>query len=252
MIRLFVAVYLVGALAVFGRQVAVKIAFIRRGRPEDRTDNIGRRVWIFFSEVIGQTRVRERLTAGWAHALVFWGFLAFMVSTVNLLWRLAVEGEGLLHGPLALVPPVVDVAAFLIILGLVTLGVRRYVVRPASLTYHSIESAVVLFVIGIIAATHLGERYYDGMTSIYFGYAHLVVSFSFLAYRRSTPCSSSSKTMGRWTSWIWRPSSTSTPASRTAGTRSRTSRGRIGWTYSPALSAAGVRTRALPTRRASC
>ena len=73
-----------------------------------RSDQIGRRIWIFFTEVIGQSRVRERLTAGWAHALVFWGFLAFMVSTVDLLWRLAVEGEGFLHGPLGAVPPVVD------------------------------------------------------------------------------------------------------------------------------------------------
>ena len=73
MIRLLVAVYLVGALAVFGRFVAQKIAFIRRGRPEDRGDQIGRRIWIFFTEVIGQSRVRERLTAGWAHALVLFG-----------------------------------------------------------------------------------------------------------------------------------------------------------------------------------
>lgn len=182
LIRLLVAVYLVGALAVFGRSVAQKIAFIRRGGPEDRSDHIGRRVWIFFSEVIGQTRVRERLTAGWAHALVFWGFLTFVVSTVNLLWRLAVEGEGFLHGPLAVVPPVVDVFAFLIILGLVILGVRRYVVRPSYLTYHGIESAIVLGIIALIALTHLGERYLDGMTAEYFGFAHLIVAFSFLAY----------------------------------------------------------------------
>ena len=153
MIRLFVAVYLVGALAVFGRLVATKVAFIRRGGPESRSDQIGRRIWIFFTEVIGQTRVRERLTAGWAHALVFWGFLAFAVSTLDLLARLAVPGEGYLHGALGVVPPVVDVFAYLIILGLVVLGVRRYVVRPSYLTYHSIESAIVL---GVVAAFYAG------------------------------------------------------------------------------------------------
>ncbi len=182
MIRLLVAVYLVGALVVFGRLVVDKVSFVRRGLPDDRSDRIGRRIWIFFSEVIGQSRVRERLTAGWAHALVFWGFLVFAVSTVDLLWRLAVEGEGFLHGPLGAVPPVVDTFAFLILFGLLVLGVRRYVVRPSYLTYHSIESAIVLGIIAVIALTHLGERYLDGLTSVYFGYAHLAVAFSFLAY----------------------------------------------------------------------
>lgn len=183
LLRIAVAVYLVGALAVFGRLVALKVSFIRRGRPENRFDHPGRRIWIFFSEVLGQSRVRERLTAGWAHALVFWGFLAFALSTLNLLWRLAVGGEGFLHaGPLAVVPPVVDVFAYAILLGVVVLGIRRYVIRPSYLTYHSIESAIVLAVIGLIAVTHLGERAAEGAAAVYWGYAHLVVAFSFLAY----------------------------------------------------------------------
>lgn len=181
-IRILVALYLVGALVVFARLVVDKVGFVRRGKPEDRTDQIGRRIGLFFTEVIGQTRVRERVAAGWAHALIFWGFLAFVVSTLNLLWRLAVGGEGFLHGPLATIPWIVDVFAFLILLGIVVLAVRRYVVRPSYLTYHSIESGIVLGVIGVIALTHLGERYLAGDVSEYFGYAHLVVAFSFLAY----------------------------------------------------------------------
>lgn len=182
MIRLAVALYLVGALAVFFRLVTDKIAFIRRGRPEDRSDRIGRRIGLFFTEVIGQSRVLERLTAGWAHALIFWGFIAFAVSTLDLMWRLAVGGDGFLHGPLAFWPPVVDAFAFAILLGIVVLAVRRYVVRPTYLTYHSVESGVVLGVIAIIALTHFGERYMAGDVAEYFGYAHLMVAFSFLAY----------------------------------------------------------------------
>lgn len=181
-VRVLVALYLVGALVVFARLVGDKVSFVRRGRPEDRSDRIGHRVWIFFGEVLGQSKVRRRLAAGWAHALIFWGFLVFATATLDLLWRLAVGGEGFLHGPLAAVPPVVDVFAFLILLGIVVLAVRRYGVRPAYLTYHSKESAVVLAVIGVIALTHLGERYLTGTTSTYFGYGHLVVAFSFLAY----------------------------------------------------------------------
>jgi Fe-S oxidoreductase len=181
-VRLFVALYLVGALMIFGRLVADKIAFVRSGKQESRGDRVARRVWIFFSEVLGQSKVRKRLTAGWAHALIFWGFLVFVVSTLNLLWRLGAGGEGFLHGPAGWFPPVVDVFAGLILLGIVVLAVRRYFLRPDYLTYHSKESGVVLAVIGLIALTHLGERYLGGMAATYVGYGHLVVAFSFLAY----------------------------------------------------------------------
>ncbi|MDH5589555.1 MAG: heterodisulfide reductase-related iron-sulfur binding cluster [Gemmatimonadota bacterium] len=181
-VRVIVAVYLIGALAVFFRRVADRAAFIRAGKPEDRTDQLARRIGIFFTEVLGQTKVRRRLTAGWAHALIFWGFLVFALSTVNLLWRLGVGGEGFLHGALGWFPPTVDVFAGLILLGIVVLAIRRFVIRPEYLTYHSNESAVVLTIIGVIALTHLGERYLAGDVSAYFGYGHLVVAFSFLAY----------------------------------------------------------------------
>lgn len=182
MIRMAVTLYLVGMLALFARLVQDKITFIRKGQPEDRSDQIGRRIGLFFTEVIGQTRVRERITAGWAHALIFWGFIAFAVSTLDLMWRLLFVQEGFLDGVLGFWPPVVDVFAYAIVLAVVVLAFRRFVLRPPALTYHSKESAVVLAAIGFIALTHLGERYLTGAGSEYFGYAHLVVAFSFLAY----------------------------------------------------------------------
>ena len=182
-IRILVGLWLVGALCVFTWLVLDKVSFIARGGFEDRFDQPWRRFGIFLGEVLGQSKVRERLTAGWAHALVFWGFLVFAVSTVNLLWMLAVGGEGFLHsGPLMAIPPVVDVFAFAILLGIAVLAFRRYVTRPSYLTYNSNESAVVLATIGVIALTHLGERYLGGMTGTYMGYGHLVVAFGFLAY----------------------------------------------------------------------
>jgi Fe-S oxidoreductase len=183
MVRIATAVYLVGALVVFFRLAGDKIAFVRRGKAEDRSDNLGKRIGIFFSEVLGQSKVRERLTAGWAHAMVFWGFLAFSIQTLNLLQELATGHEGFMH--LAFMAPVgwvVDIFAFLILGGLATLAWRRFVIRPSYLTYHSIESAVVLGIIGLIALTHVGEVYGPESISAYFGYAHLAVAFSFLAY----------------------------------------------------------------------
>lgn len=182
-LRLFVGLYLIGALVVFGRLLADKVAFVRRGGPEDRSDHPGKRVGIFFSEVIGQSKVRERLTAGWAHACIFWGFIVFSVSTLNLLQELVTGTEGFLHlAAFSWFHPIVDVFAFLIVGGIAVLAVRRFVIRPSYLTYHSRESAVVLAVIGVIAATHLGERFLADPASTYMGWTHLVLAFSFLAY----------------------------------------------------------------------
>lgn len=182
-IRAAVAVYLAGALAVFVRLASDKVAFVRAGRAESRSDRLGQRIGIFFTEVIGQSKVRKRLTAGWAHAFIFWGFIVFSVSTLNLLHGLAIGADGFLHlAALAWFPPIVDTFAFLILLGIAALAVRRFVIRPSYLTYHSSESGIVLAVIGVIALTHLGERYFGDPASVYFGYAHLAVAFSFLAY----------------------------------------------------------------------
>ncbi|HSG49920.1 MAG TPA: (Fe-S)-binding protein [Longimicrobiales bacterium] len=182
-IRAAVAVYLVGALTVFARLASQKIAFVRAGKPEARSDRLGKRIAIFFTEVIGQTKVRRRLTAGWAHAFIFWGFIVFSISTLNLLQGLATGRDGFLHlAAFGWFPPVVDAFAFLILVGIAALAVRRFVVRPSYLTYHSSESGIVLTIIGVIALTHLGERFLADPASTYFGYGHLVVAFSFLAY----------------------------------------------------------------------
>jgi len=181
-IRLLVGVYLVGALAIFARLLRDKIRFVRRGGPEDRSDHVGRRIGIFLTEVLGQSKVRQRLAAGWAHALVFWGFLAFAISTLNLLVKLITGGEGFLVPPADAFLTVVDAFAVAILVGIGVLAFRRFILRPSYLTYYTVESGIVLGVIGLIAVTHLGEHYSAGLVAEYWGYAHLVVAFGFLAY----------------------------------------------------------------------
>jgi Fe-S oxidoreductase len=182
LIRLLVGLYLLVVLGIFFYLFWGKLRFVLGGRPENRLDRIGTRIGVFLAEVIGQTKVRRRMVAGWAHALVFWGFLVFMASTVNLLWRLAAGGEGFLHGPAGWISYVVDAFAIAILAGVLYFAVRRYILRPDYLTYNSNESALVLTMIGLIALTHIGERILPQPGGEYSGYLHLMVAFSFLAY----------------------------------------------------------------------
>ena len=59
---------------------------IRAARPDTdlKLASLGRRVWVFFWEVICQAKViRERPAPGLFHAFVFWGFCAFALVTLN-------------------------------------------------------------------------------------------------------------------------------------------------------------------------
>src|SRR5262245_62800351 len=71
---LFVVVF-VGA---FASQVATRVRLIAAAPDTFSLDNLGFRISRFVVDVIGQRRtIVERPAAGLAHALVFWGFVAF-------------------------------------------------------------------------------------------------------------------------------------------------------------------------------
>src|SRR6202035_3723610 len=55
-----------------------------RKDPDFHLAPVGRRIWDFFTEVICQGKViQQRPLPGLAHALVFWGFCAFALVTIN-------------------------------------------------------------------------------------------------------------------------------------------------------------------------
>jgi len=105
----------------------------RRGKPEDRFDRlperVGRALWLVLSQ---QTVFRQRPVAAFFHALVFYGFLYYMlvnlVDVVEGFYPLEARG-GIwnVHNLLA------DLFSASVLVGIVALMVRRYLVRPAEL-----------------------------------------------------------------------------------------------------------------------
>jgi Fe-S oxidoreductase len=119
---------------------------------------IGRRVWDFFSEVLCQSKViKQRPLPGLAHAFVFWGFLAFVLVTLNHfavgfgIGFLSAEGFfGRFYFYFA--------AAFAATcaIGILGLFVRRFLVRPRWLGEKlSYESGFIAFLIFALMATYL-------------------------------------------------------------------------------------------------
>ena len=119
---------------------------------------VGKRVWDFVWEVLFQAKViRQRPLPGLAHAFVFWGFCAFVLVTVN---HFAIGlGVGFLSPQGGFGRFYFDLAAVFALacaLGILSLFVRRFLVRPKWLGDKlSIQSGVIALLIFLLMFTYL-------------------------------------------------------------------------------------------------
>ncbi len=122
---------------------------------------LGKRAWDFFWEVLCQAKViRERPVPGLAHALVFWGFCAFALVTLNH----AATGFGVewmrpdngIFGPFY--HALAFVFAVLVSVSITVLALRRFVARPKWLGEQvSLESGVIALLILTLMATYMAD-----------------------------------------------------------------------------------------------
>ena len=118
----------------FAAQVATRVRLIATARNNFSIDHVGFRVRRFLVDVLAQRQtIVERPVAGIAHALVFWGFLAFAgYTTIEFLHGLGIVDLTHTRGfdvyRLALTPFAVAVLA-----GILYLLIRRAFLRPPGL-----------------------------------------------------------------------------------------------------------------------
>lgn len=146
---------------IFGRDLAARIRLVTAGRSDrPRADRLGARLWRVVREVIFQSRVvGGRPVAGLLHAVVFLGFVAFGLETVDhflepyglpfleLIFRGA---EPLFHAFLVVVAVAVAVA-------ISGLAFRRFVLKRISPDPKSWSSLVVAILIVLLMVTFLND-----------------------------------------------------------------------------------------------
>lgn len=131
---------------------------------------IGRRVWIFFSEVLCQSKViRQRPLPGVAHAFVFWGFLAFALVSLNhiaLGFRLGFLSPTGVAGRFYFF--FAAAWALLVAVSIAGLFIRRFFVRPIWLGEKlSYESGVIALLIFLLMVSYLAAFFVpDGSTAV--------------------------------------------------------------------------------------
>jgi Fe-S oxidoreductase len=120
---------------------------------------IGKRIWLFFWEVLCQAKViKQRPAPGLAHAFVFWGFLAFALVSLNHFangLRLGFLSPDTAIGRFYFI--FAGIWALLVAISIAGLFYRRFFVRPPTLGAKlSYESGFIAFLIFALMVTYLG------------------------------------------------------------------------------------------------
>jgi Fe-S oxidoreductase len=168
--RVLLAVLMAGSLTIFWLRLSKVLDIIKRSRttPDFELSPLVPRIRQFVWEVMLQGKViRQRPLPGLAHALVFWGFCAFALITVNhiaagfgLRFLSPESGFGRFYfGFVAL-------WAVMVAVSIAGLFVRRFLVRPKWLGEVSPESGFIALLIFVLMVTYLiGLWSGDGTTS---------------------------------------------------------------------------------------
>ena len=145
----------IAALAILVNTFIGRIRGYRQGRPLDRIDQPRRRIGLLLRNVFLQTKVRNVIAPGAAHALFFWGFLALFIGTVLVFIQADLTdplfGIRFLTGPFYLLfSLVLDLAGLAAILMLLGLLIRRYIVRPAGLENRKDDVIIHLLLLTVL------------------------------------------------------------------------------------------------------
>jgi Fe-S oxidoreductase len=145
------------ALSAWSTWTGVRARFpdLARRRRDLPWDDLGRRLRRLLTEVLLQARVlRGRPIVGVLHALVLWGFIAFVGVSLRHLWA-GLAGLEHAAGPGGAYRTVVAFWAVAVAAAILGLAFRRFVLRPPALGAPSWSSAAVSALILVLMATYL-------------------------------------------------------------------------------------------------
>lgn len=128
------------------------------GKIETPFNRIKERMNVLFTDVLGQSNVRRKTLPGISHTLIFFGFLAIQIHSLELMIKGVFPSFDLLH----LMPWIyskylfaADIFAFFVLVGFAYALYRRLVIKPAYLTMGRDANLIIMFTCVIIISFHL-------------------------------------------------------------------------------------------------
>ncbi len=183
----FLALFSIVSAALFFlrlKPIATNILDSKRDQPGTLAP-FGRRAWAFFWEVLCQAKViQQRPLPGIAHAFVFWGFLAFVLVSLNH-FATGVRLGFLQHTGFVgtFYFGFAGVWAALVAVSIAGLFIRRFFVRPIWLgTKVSYESGFIAFLIFTLMVTYIAAYFVsdDGLAVKALWWTHTLSLLIFL------------------------------------------------------------------------
>ena len=151
---------LVAAFYLFGVKVKRLFLIMKSvdGVSPAKPDRIPERIGVLFKDVLGQSNVRRKKMAGWAHTFIFFGFLAVQLHSLELMVRGVIPGFSVGHlfpGFYNFYLFIADILGFLVLAGFGYAVYRRFVEKPEYLTMGKDANYIILFTSVIIITFHL-------------------------------------------------------------------------------------------------
>ncbi|UCB53233.1 MAG: respiratory nitrate reductase subunit gamma, partial [Candidatus Zixiibacteriota bacterium] len=152
-------VYVLGLIVIiiFVRGLVKRVRIWKIGKPENRTDKIGKRIASILSFGLFHKRILREWYPGITHLFLFWGFLVLLLGTILIFiqedFTKLIFGAEFIHGGFYLLFSfALDFFGLSAVIGLILLAFRRYVLRPDGLDNRP-EDFIILAVIFLILAT---------------------------------------------------------------------------------------------------
>jgi Fe-S oxidoreductase len=143
------------AFGLFGKRIIAFIKLLLRAHPENRFDQLGKRIRYLITFVLGQKRLLHEYVIGIAHFIIFWGFILFAGTF----------GWNLLKGLFPFLPiPYADeigiirifflVFSLLVLVSLVFAVIRRAFFPPPHLQ-QSLDAFIIITLISLVVLSTL-------------------------------------------------------------------------------------------------
>src|SRR5437899_2726381 len=149
------ALALLVAFGLFGRQAWRLYRLVRMGKPLKRFDDLPARARAEAVVVVGQSKLLQRLLPGLMHAAIFWGFIVLLPTILAAMIGLVDQHATLPWlGQQGWYAFLVDAFAVLVLAGVITAFVIRKVQRPRRFTNSHIREAdlILLLIAGIVVS----------------------------------------------------------------------------------------------------
>jgi Fe-S oxidoreductase/nitrate reductase gamma subunit len=139
------------------------------GKPENRSKNMGKRVWVFICttvvDVLAHGRFLRNPYAGMMHLIIFWGFvillLASAVDATTYYTNRHITGAPYLWFSL-----IVDIGGLLVLVGMIMAAYRRYIWKPKGLNTILDDGVVLTSMAAILITGYMIEGLRQAATEL--------------------------------------------------------------------------------------